>query len=200
MCSPGESGCNKSPNQVDIWRMERWNWFLAASKSCVCQGGKRVPEKRTRGRRTTRDRFPTGFMPLFFIRRRRALRHQGCYLPACAVSQKARLHFTILFAGLAWPRTSDINTKCIVSKVLINSRPRCNTWNSAMRMCNFTKLCALRNRFSSARIQKKIVYWVVGARKNRSPSLCARPALMRHCIPNVTACTRTKVDAVNLRA
>lgn len=74
-CSPGGSGCNKSPNQVDIWRMERWNWFLAASKSCVCQGGKRVPEKRTWGKWTTRDRFPTGFMPLFFIRRRRVPRH-----------------------------------------------------------------------------------------------------------------------------
>lgn len=102
-CSPGGSGCNKSPNQVDIWRMERWNWFLAASKSCVCQGGKRVPEKRTWGKWTTRDRFPTGFMPLFFIQRRRVLRHshqKGRCLPACVVSQKVRSIFRTLRAIL----------------------------------------------------------------------------------------------------
>jgi len=63
----GIPGCNKSPNQVDIWRMERWNWFLAASKSHVCQDGRRVMGENP-GERRTPDRFPAGFMPLFFIR------------------------------------------------------------------------------------------------------------------------------------
>lgn len=134
------------------------------------------------GRRTTRDRFPTGFMPLFFIRRRRALRHQ------CPIFRRVpflrRRAFISLYFLHARPRTSDINTiKCIVPKVLINSRPRCDTWNSAMRMYNFMKLCPLRNRFSSARIKKNSSL-SCRCSQSQSPSLCTRPVLMRHCIPN----------------
>lgn len=124
-CSPRGSGCNKSPNQVDIWRMERWNWFLAASKSCVCQGGKRVLEKRTWGKWTTRDRFPTGFMPLFFIRRRHVPRHSTRRDTICRCVpflRRRAFHFTIFFARAVADASSDINTiKCVVPKVLINS-------------------------------------------------------------------------------
>lgn len=118
----GESGCNKSPNQVDIWRMERWNWFLAASKSRACQdGGERFWGEGGRqrcpraGERRMPDRFPTGFMPLFFTRfappktaytRRRDAR----YLPARRFSQaRAPPSFRCAFRWRILTLPRDIN-------------------------------------------------------------------------------------------
>lgn len=137
---PGESGCNKSPNQVDIWRMERWNWFLAASKSRACQGGRtalgatRFPVPWEEGRcqiDSLRD-LCHYFLPGSLRRRRRTLAAMAAGRSAIsrrAVSHRRHPHAPSFRCAFGAPRLANAHSARAIlmrqrtpSKVLINSR------------------------------------------------------------------------------
>jgi len=193
----GISGCNKSPNQVDIWRMERWNWFLAASKSRVCQG---VGRGKARGERRTADRFPTGFMPLFFIRPARedvvhCVTASGILSPGRAVFQLASPFHCAFGTRLEYPVT--LMRRRTPSKVLINPLRWVLEFGHAYD--SETLRPSARNPGFAARIKK----WLIELPVFAEPciGLCARARLvLTATIFPTSACAQTKVDAVNLRA
>lgn len=180
----GISGCNKSSNQVDIWRMERWNWFLAASKSRVCQGGRwggcrgENPGKKKDARSISWGIYATIFYPAR-SRRRRTPRHGvGNTVSRRAVFQLAPPFHCAFGTRLEYPAT--LMRRRTPSKVLINSLRWLlefgHAYNSETKLCvrpKWAMLRELKNGLLSCQC-----WW--------SSSLCARLVLTGHHISNVS--------------